>query len=84
MILCCIEDGCCHTMHKQCLYKFENDIGCDKDKGKVADTFYCPRHHTKKDFMESLIDYPIDQSLSEGNNCVGDTWGGKKDTQICS
>ncbi len=40
MIKECSKEGCAATMHEQCLYEFENDIGYDDDAGKVEDTYY--------------------------------------------
>ena len=60
-------------------------IGYDEDKGKVADIFFCPRHHPKKEFIESLIETTIDVPMSDfDNSSVGNTGGGKEGHTISS
>ena len=61
----CSTDGCGATMHEQCLYDFENDIGYNTQRGKVEDTYYCPNHHPRKDDIED--DYISDDNDKDKN-----------------
>ena len=55
-------------MHEQCLYKFENEIAYDADKGKEMDKYYCPEHHPRKDDLLSDDDNDDDDDDDDDNN----------------
>lgn len=50
----CTYKDCGATMHEQCLYKFEYDVGYTAVKGKVENEYFCPKHHPRK---HQLSDY---------------------------